>query len=100
MVDAPVVLGAIEAHSVGFVHVPSIGVRGAHRKRRCDRDPALLRDGHGPDFVGNHGEILVLAEQDGNVVGPSRPWRTMSSAKPHVHVLLLPDEHGRGRAVG
>jgi len=56
-VDAPIVQGAVKAHPVGLVHAPSIAVGGADRKRRCDLDPALLRDGDGPDLVGNLGEI-------------------------------------------
>jgi hypothetical protein len=94
-IEREIVRRAVEPDPVGRVDPAAVRGGRAVWVRTCDRDPAALVAGDRPDLVGDLGQVLILAEDQGDVVlvGPREADDVQDN--PDVDPLLLADESCR-----
>src|SRR5213594_3662393 len=93
-IEARVVQGAIDADPVGLVDASAVAAGRAPRERRRDLDPAILFPRDHPDLFGHLGEVLILAEDHGDVVVAPVGQADHVQRDADVDALLLSNQDG------
>lgn len=99
-IEATVVGGPIDPNPVGPIDAASIVIGRADGKSTGDLDPAVLLHGDGADLVGNFGEVLILAEDQGDIVRVISSGGDDIKGEANVDAFLVADENRGNSTAG
>ena len=99
-VKAGVVSRAIDFNPIRAVNSAPVGTGRTEWKRTGYFDPAVLLVGDLADFVSNFRQILILAENKGDVEGAGMRESDDIQREPNIHAFFLTDQEGMRLAFG
>ena len=94
MVETTIVGAPVDSDPVRLVDPARILRRRADRKRRCDFQPTLIDPRDPSNFIGNFGEVLILAEYQGYIIAVFDGQADDVEGDPHVDTFLMPGQAG------